>query len=223
VVVATLAARTGLYRSMRNAYQRTLNRSWWAERQRLRALFRQYVLPGELVFDIGANHGDYSEVFYELGGRVVAVEPNPALADAIRQCHGKRLVDVVCAAVSFAEGTARLHVAGDDQHSTLSEEWMAIAPETSWRETITVPATTLDSLIRNYGVPGFVKIDVETYDPQVLQGLSVPVRGLSFEWVAALPGHYETCVRRLAELGDYELTEPPAGEESGDIFARLRG
>ena len=38
-------------------------------------LYRQFINPGELVFDIGANTGSRSKVFMGLGARVVAVEP----------------------------------------------------------------------------------------------------------------------------------------------------
>jgi FkbM family methyltransferase len=42
--------------------------------------------------------------------------------------------------------------------------------------------TTLDELIGKHGVPVFIKIDVEGFEEAVLQGLSQPVRALSFEF-----------------------------------------
>ncbi|HEY1471426.1 MAG TPA: FkbM family methyltransferase [Candidatus Acidoferrum sp.] len=42
-------------------------------------LYSEFVSAGDLVFDIGANIGDYAEMFARLGARVVAVEPNPEL------------------------------------------------------------------------------------------------------------------------------------------------
>jgi FkbM family methyltransferase len=209
-----------VYPALRNAYQQAFNRTWWRRRQELRDLFRPYIESGDLVFDIGANRGHYAEVFHELGGRVVAVEPNPALVQQIRRNYGRRLLDVVCAAVGERKGEAEFHLAGDDQHSTLSERWQALSPEADWRGTVTVPVVTVDMLIDEYGAPGFVKIDVEGHEPQVLRGLSYPVPALCFEWIAAMPEGYEASVRRLAELGMYELTERTTGE-SGDVFARL--
>ena len=42
-------------------------------------------------------------------------------------------------------------------------------------------STTLERLFATYGIPYFVKIDVEGYEVNVLRGLNRPVRFLSFE------------------------------------------
>ena len=43
-------------------------------------LYARFVKPGDLVFDIGAHVGDRVAAFRRLGARVVALEPQPALA-----------------------------------------------------------------------------------------------------------------------------------------------
>ena len=78
-------ARGVLYRTTRNLYQRLLNREEWQERMARRSLFRRYVAPGELAFDVGAHRGHYAETLREIGARVVAVEANPDLAAEIRR------------------------------------------------------------------------------------------------------------------------------------------
>src|SRR5258705_9740241 len=52
-------------------------------------LYRQFVRPGDLVFDIGAHVGDRVAAFRRLGARVVAVEPQPALANILRLFYGR--------------------------------------------------------------------------------------------------------------------------------------
>ncbi len=42
-------------------------------------LYRQFVRPGDLVFDVGAHVGDRVASFQRIGARVVAVEPQPAM------------------------------------------------------------------------------------------------------------------------------------------------
>ena len=46
-----------------------------------------------------------------------------------------------------------------------------------------VAVTTLDALIARFGVPAFIKIDVEGAEPDVLAGLSHAVPVLSFEYL----------------------------------------
>ena len=62
-----------------------LNRDGWALRQQRRKAFSPFVQRGSLVFDIGACHGELTDVFASLGCRVVSVEPNPAQAALIQK------------------------------------------------------------------------------------------------------------------------------------------
>ena len=58
-------------------------RPW--RRQRLDRFYRRFIAPGDLVFDIGAHLGDRLAAFARLGARVVAVEPQPTFAAALRR------------------------------------------------------------------------------------------------------------------------------------------
>ncbi len=42
--------------------------------------------------------------------------------------------------------------------------------------------TTRDKLIEEYGIPSFIRSDVEGYELEVLKGLSVPINMISFEY-----------------------------------------
>jgi hypothetical protein len=72
-----------------------------------------------------------------------------------------------------------------------------------WSPGGTVEVVTLQSLVERYGEPAFVKIDVEGLEADVLAGLATPVRGLSFEYLAATRTIALACIDRLAELGRY--------------------
>ena len=59
----------------------------------------------------------------------------------------------------------------------------------------------MEDLIAKFGVPFFIKIDVEGYEPEVLRGLRQPVPYVSFE--VNLPefmSEGEQCVELLADL-----------------------
>ena len=52
-------------------------------------LYAQFVRSGDLVFDVGAHVGDRVASFRRLGARVVAVEPQPALALTLKTLYGR--------------------------------------------------------------------------------------------------------------------------------------
>src|SRR5690349_7677956 len=60
--------------------------------------YAQLIRPGNLVFDVGANYGEYSQMFMRLGARVIAMEPNPSCARILARCRSKDLT-VRCQAV----------------------------------------------------------------------------------------------------------------------------
>jgi FkbM family methyltransferase len=230
-----------LYRTARNLYQRLFNREYWQHRQAQKELYRPFVATDALAFDIGANRGEVSEAFLALGARVVAVEPNPTLAEQITRHSGGR-IQVEAVAVGAEPGRAELSLGRDTGHSTLSQEWIERAPTGDrWEGTISTEVTTLDALIERHGVPDFVKIDVEAYEADVLAGLSIPLPAVCFEYQGAYLEVAERCVALLGNGYEYALTKgeepflttdwvdaatvleslrPIEREAYGDVFAR---
>jgi FkbM family methyltransferase len=201
-----LLCRVGAYRPARNAYQAVFNRGHWTSRRRDREFLGSFVTPGALVFDIGANEGRVTEAFSELGATVVAAEPNPALAARVRRRYGSAQVTVEPVAVGAAEGTAELRLGLDGGHSTLSAHWAGAAGAGDrWGGTVEVPVTTLDALIARHGLPAFVKIDVEGFEPEVLAGLHHPVPALCFEFLCDALDIAHRCVGEIRSLGPYEF------------------
>src|SRR5829696_2692577 len=120
-----LALRLHVFDAARVAYQATFNREYRAYLRRHQRLFETFVKPDDLVFDVGANKGEFSLVLGRIGARVVAVEPNPALADDLRLRFRK--ARVVEAAVSGEPGRATLYLGADSNYSTISDRWKRVA------------------------------------------------------------------------------------------------
>jgi FkbM family methyltransferase len=173
----------------------------------LRKLYQPLVPPGSLVFDIGANVGNRVEPLLRCGARVIAVEPQPDCVALLKRRFADRITTLQCAVGSQA-GEMDLHLSSDhDTLATLSPEFMANSQASGrhggrrWSAKIRVKVETLDSLIDRYGVPSFVKIDVEGFDFEVLKGLSKPLDALSFEWTSDMPESATRCIDRAVQLG----------------------
>lgn len=229
----------------------------WKNRQ-LADFYAQFIGPDDLCFDIGAHVGNRLWAWTRLGARCVAVEPQPHLAAYLHRRYGGR-DDIVLVddAVGTEPGTATLHISrANPTVTTLSQRWIDQVQGTDafasvdWDHAVTVPVTTLDTLIAQHGLPTFCKIDVEGFELAVLQGLSQAIPVLSFEVVLA--GGAEAlddavaCLDRLCEMGDYRfnwspgeshklarstwmdrgemgefLAALPVSANSGDVYARL--
>jgi len=177
----------------------------------MRAFYQPLVSRGGLVFDVGAHVGDRTRAFRALGARVVAVEPQPAAFRCLRWLFARsRRVHLVNAAVSDVEGEITLNInLANPTVSTASAAFVAAADgaqgwaDQRWEETRAVPATTLDALIAGFGLPDFIKIDVEGFEEAALAGLSEAVPALSFEFTTIQRPVAFRCIERLEGLGSY--------------------
>jgi FkbM family methyltransferase len=127
------------------------------------------------AIDVGANDGSYVHYLRRHARRVIAFEPMPSLADALRVKfrHG---VDIRSIALSDHAGTVELHMPVVDGVtvtgcSTVSPTASATYPD---HRAIEVPMATLDSVYK--GDVGFIKIDVEGHEQAVLDGAIQTIR-----------------------------------------------
>jgi FkbM family methyltransferase len=172
-------------------------------------LYGQFVRRGDLVFDVGAHVGDRIASFRRLGARVIAVEPQPVFAKLLGLIYGRsRDVVIEPVAIGREPGSARIMINPDNPTvSTASEDFVSAARDAPgwesqrWTRSLVVPVTTLDALIARHGVPSFIKIDVEGFEAEALQGLSQPVNALSFEFTTIQRPIALACVNRCVSLG----------------------
>jgi FkbM family methyltransferase len=178
----------GVFGAARNFYGLTNGRRARQDRVEKRHFYSQFISTEDLVFDIGANLGSYADIFASLGAKVVALEPNPDCVNHIRWSYPDRSIDTISAAVGKSPGVATIRLARRSDMSSMSAGWIQAIrkahnlDDSVWDVELTVPVVTLDSIIAKYGVPKFIKIDVEGLEEDVLQGLSVQPPLVSFEF-----------------------------------------
>ncbi len=161
-----------------------------------------------IILDIGANTGLLTKVFADYARTVVAVEPEPSNIAVLRShVRWKRQkVRVVEAACGAEAGVQELMVYSESGAlNTFRPQWkealeagfLGTIPPFSGKR-LAVPVTTLDALIRQYGPPVFLKVDVEGYEWEVFQGLSQRIPLLVFE--ANLPVFRTETIRIVERL-----------------------
>jgi len=168
--------------------------------------YSQFLKRGDLCFDVGANIGNKTNIFLKLGAKVVAVEPQELACRKINELYGdNKNLSVINKGLADKPGFLELLI-GEDRSvlATMSEKWQkenGFSKNDTWNKIEKVPVTTLDSLITEYGLPKFCKIDVEGFEEQVLRGLSRSIPYLSFEFHKSFFDEAKKCIDHLARLG----------------------
>ena len=136
----------------------------------------------DLIFDVGANVGQYAASLRECGyrGRIVSFEP---LTSAFSRLEVSAKADPLWEAVNIGLGDrderATINIAGNSQSSSLLDMLPAhlkSAPVSAYvgKEEITV--SRLDSVFSKYHRPGdrtFLKLDAQGYERKILEGASL--------------------------------------------------
>ncbi len=139
------------------------------------------VSPGDTVVDAGANIGYMSVLAARLagaGGEVLSFEPHPGLFGILqrnaRGNGGRAVAPITCHPCALGErsGTARLQLPPDFE----SNDGVASVVETAAADAtgFDITLATLDEMLPHHA--GVLKLDVEGYEAQVLQGAAQALR-----------------------------------------------
>ena len=172
----------------------------------------------DLVFDIGANEGQFAMELREGGyqGRIVSFEP---LAQAFEKLSTLSKQDRAWSvhprcALGDHIGEIDINISGNSVSSSvlpMLESHSAAAPQSAYIGRERVPLITVDSVVRDYLAGSrapLLKIDTQGYEWQVLDGAvaSLPkVKGILME-LSLLPLYegqhlWRECVERLESAG----------------------
>jgi FkbM family methyltransferase len=131
-----------------------------------------------LIFDVGCHTGDDADFYLSKGFNVVAIEAHPDLCAGLRRRFREHMsagrFKLIEKAIAEGEGVVEFFTCPDmDIWSTIRPDWVARQAEFGVRfEKITVPSVRFSSLLKEFGVPYYLKIDIEGADIICLSGLS---------------------------------------------------
>ena len=175
--------------------------------------YKKLIGNNKLVFDVGANVGIKTDLFNKLGNRVVAIEPQGYCYKILKDKFKNNLgVKIVNKGIGNKIGKSILHTSTKYRgFSSLKEGWQKGTKYDSFDGKEIIELTTLENLITEYGLPSFCKIDVESFELEVLNGLQSKIPCLNFEFHGNLFNLIKECLKRLDELG-YKLFNYVEGE-----------
>jgi len=130
-----------------------------------------------LIYDIGSHKGEDSEFYLKKGFRVVAVEALPDLCDITRHRLRKFIrtgqLTIVNAAIANQDGPVNFYANQRiSAWGTVSEEWKR-RNERLGKESISITVEGVDicRILNEYGIPYYMKIDIEGNDLLCLRAL----------------------------------------------------
>jgi hypothetical protein len=166
-----------------------------------------------LIFDIGYNKGLFAKECLRLypNCKIVGVDANKKL---ISSNNTNKNVILIHGVVSNKANEEQDFYIDHTQPgiSTASKKFLAdsrfakgslnLLPNSGrWETPVKIKTTTLDNLIKYFGVPDLIKIDVEGYEPEVIQGLNKKANTICFEWHEEDLDGLTCCVEHLISLG----------------------
>ncbi len=216
----------------------TVRRTKGVLRRARRAWHRQFVDRMDLagvVYDVGAHFGSFSSTALEHGATVVAIEPAPFCADELVKLASRYPARFthVAAAVGSASSRQILHMPlykpgegeGRSTSSSLDSEFIDSHNQSDpnyYQDRIEVDVVTIDSLMEKFGTPVFLKIDVEGYEIEALNGLTDRVPVMQFKVTAHRADLVDPLIDRCASLGMRRFVPLDGRTQQRLRFRRLR-
>ena len=122
---------------------------------------------GDLYFDIGAHLGEKSKPFIEKKIRTIMVEPLPICVKTLKRLYSKNSIVKIIPKGLGSKNTKKILSINKQMPtvSTFAKHWKSGRfSNLTWSEKTQIQITTLDALIKKFGDPQYIKIDVEGYE-----------------------------------------------------------
>lgn len=144
------------------------------------------VSPKNLIYDVGMNNGDDTAYYLSRGFKVVAIDANPILVEQATRRFQREIAarDLVILNVGISDSEGEFPFWICDDHT----EWSSFDRSTASRDgahhhQISIPCRRFQSILREFGSPFYLKLDIEGGEIYCLRDLIVPdlPKFISFE------------------------------------------
>lgn len=160
-----------------------------------------------LCFDVGANIGNRTNMFLNIGyNKVLSIEPQKECLSILHSRFDRNnKVIIINKGLSNEIGFSKIYISNAHAISSMDIEFITEVKKDrfknyNWNDSYYIQTTTLDNLILEHGLPDFIKIDVEGFELNVLNGLSKPVKYISFEYTPELHEKSMMCIDSLESI-----------------------
>lgn len=162
-----------------------------------------------LIFDIGMHRGADTEFYLRKGFSVLAVEANPAMitvtADRLHEYVDAGRLTILHLAVADHKGETEFYVSDrEGWGSVLKDRALSDHQLRVGSHPVRVPCDTFQNILKNYGVPYYLKVDIEGSDALCIEALpevETPPRYVSLECDLADPAQMSSMLEQLGKAG----------------------
>jgi FkbM family methyltransferase len=138
----------------------------------------------DLIYDVGMHHGEDTEYYLKKGFRVIGFEADPDLATA---CRRKFSDEIKAGKVTVVEGAIVPPSNENTEHKTIKfyknsdvDVWGTVVDDWARRnehlgsssQVIEVPVVNFSECLRTFGIPHYLKIDIEGMDAVCIEALA---------------------------------------------------
>lgn len=159
-----------------------------------------------LIFDIGANVGQFTAACIKKypNAKIISIEANPNLISILRKFESNNVIVLNNAVSDKSDEMIDFYISNMNVLSTAHTDWMTksrFTGKAKWADPIKVKTINLDDLIKIYGNPDLIKIDVEGYEYTVMKGLTSKQKDICFEWAEEEYDNINKSCEYLESLG----------------------
>lgn len=173
----------------------------------------------DLIFDIGMHEGEDTRFYLSRHYNVVAVEANPELVERNKKKFSSFIdagrLTIVNVGLAQSEGILPFYV---NKHSS---EWSSFDKNIGTRnntphEILDVPCKTANQLFSEFGIPYYLKVDIEGFDFLALEGIPesgdkpafVSCEANEIAWLDILKSKGYTKFKLINQANSFEQLSP---------------